>query len=399
MRQITPSLLVLCLLFAAVAPVAAGGTRPDAEKAAAKKQRDEANKKRLADRAARAKTNKKINDDLGKTIAALMKDFAAEKDGFSGAVLVEKDGCHIHKAAYGMAHAGDRRKNAVDTYFEMGSVGKHFTAAAILQLEERGKLSLDDTLQKYFKDVPKDKSAITIRQLLSHSSGIAPPPPFEEMPDLTNRDLAMKYYLSLKLSGTPGKQGEYSNTNFNVAAAIVELVSKQSYETYVRENLFSPAGLKETGFRGDSHLSRQREARRYVGGTDIGSMIDRKYTWVHRGAGFIVSCLEDMRKWSKALEDETVLTEESKAKWRSQVLDTEPYGLGWYITQNDGHIGMAHGGKTPGGRAFFLRFPDDDFMIVFFMNSIRTDDDIVLRDRVRDALLDAVIAALGDSGD
>ncbi|MCC6574847.1 MAG: beta-lactamase family protein [Planctomycetes bacterium] len=395
MRQLV-TLILPALLLTATHTCVDAAPRAD-NKATEKKLREEANKKRLADRAARARSNKTINEDLGKTIAAIMKDFAEQK-GFSGVVLVEKDGVEIHKAAYGMAHAGDRRKNAIDTYFDMGSVGKHFTAAAILQLEERKKLSLDDTLQKYFKDVPKDKAGITLKQLLSHSSGIGAPPPVDEMPDLTNRDIAMKYYLSLPLAGKPGERFEYTNTNFNIAAAVVELVSKKTYEQYVRENLFVPAGLKETGFRGDSFLSRQRDARRYVNKIDKGSMIDRGYTWVHRGAGFLVSCVSDMQKWSRALEDETILTEESKTKWRTAVVDIG--GLGWYINDSDGQCCMSHGGKTPGGRAYFVRYPEADFMFVFFMNSIKNDDDVELRNEVKAVIEDTIVRALrGDPTD
>lgn len=346
-------------------------TRSTPSEKAARKKKEEANRKRLEERAKRARENKKDNEQLGKDIAALMERWA-EKRGFSGSVLVAKDGAVIHKAGYGFADVGAKRKNDTATLFDMGSVGKLFTAAAILKLEEQGKLKLTDTLDKFFPKAPKDKAKITLTQLLSHSGGISRD--YDAYGgNLKDRDASMNELLAIELSSKPGTKFEYSNANYYLAGAVVEIASRQSYESYLEKYLFAPAGMKDTGFCSDKDLDKARSARRYEDGKDKGSVVEWPFTWGQRGCGYIVTTVEDMFKWSTALEDETVLTEESKEKFFKPQLDG--YALGWFtlVGRHNAAV-MYHGGAAPGARAFFARYPGDDFMFVFFINSFKTGE-------------------------
>ncbi|MCC6574846.1 MAG: beta-lactamase family protein [Planctomycetes bacterium] len=344
--------------------------KPAKPTAAEKKKKEEANKKRLAERAKRAKDNKKENEEIGKDLATLLQKY--EKKGLQGAVLIAKDGVIVYKSGFGYADASNKRKNAADTLFDIGSVSKHFTAAAILKLAEQGKLKLEDSLDKFFKDCPKDKAKITLSQLLSQSSGIARD--YDAYgSNLVDRDVSMKELLAIPLSSAPGTKFEYSNANYYLAGAIVEIASKETYEQYLEKNIFAPAGMKDTGFCSDKGLDRNRSARRYEDGQDKGLAVDWPFTWGQRGCGYIISTAEDMLKWSTALEDETVLTEESKELYFKEHL--EGYALGWFKRNSEGDTDyMYHGGSAPGARAFFARFPADDFMFVLLLNSSKAGE-------------------------
>lgn len=378
--------------FVIYSPQAGAQTKPSPAKkpsAVEKKKKDEANKKRLADRAQRAKTNKAVNEQLGKDVATLMKRYAETK-GFSGSVLAAKDGMIIHKAGYGYADVKAKRKNDVNTLFDMGSIGKSFTAAAILKLEEQGKLKLTDTLDKFFAYAPKDKAKITLIQILSHSSGLSMNYSPGEDVDINDRDSCMKYFLSVPLSSSPGSKFEYSNANYFLAGAVVEVAAKQDYESYIRKNLIEPAGLKDTDVCSAKNLDRKRDSRRYVDDQDVGSTVDWPFTWGGRGAGYIVTTVEDMYKWSLAIEDETVLSDESREKWFKQVLDD--YALGWYVMDTGKGKAVWHGGAAPGARAMFTRFMAEDIVYVFMMNVQHREREIVfeLRAELEQLLLASV---------
>ncbi len=356
---------------------------------AEKKKKDEANKKRQADRAQRAKTNKSINEQLGKDVAILMKRYA-DTNGFSGAILVAKDGTVIHKSGYGYADVKAKRKNDVNTLFDMGSIGKSFTAAAILKLEEQGKLKLADTLDKFFAYAPKDKAKITLTQILSHSSGLSMNYSPGEDVDFNDRDSCMRYFLSVPLSSSPGTKFEYSNANYYLAGAVVEIASKQDYESYVRKNLIEPAGLKSTDMCSAQSLDRKRDSRRYLDDQDFGSTADYPFTWGTRGVGYIITTVEDMLQWSLAIEDETVLSDESREKWFKAVLDD--YALGWYVMDTGKGKAVWHGGAAPGARAIFTRFMAEDIVYIFMMNVQHREREIMfeLRAELEQLLLASV---------
>jgi len=241
----------------------------------------------------------------------------AVKAGFSGAVLVVKGKKVILHNGYGMA---DREKSIPvkkDTVFDIGSITKRFTRAAVLKLEEQGKLKRSDLLTTFIDDVPADKAGITIEQILEHTAGFHEyhdtRGDFEEM----DRENALKTILSQKLRFEPGEREAYSNSGYGLLAVIVELVSGKSYQSFLKEYLFKPAGMNRTGFYRDLLWEEDEVAVGYEGRT-IGKKNSPFYwphmTWALVGGGGMVSSVGELYKWIQALEAEKVLSEKAKEK-------------------------------------------------------------------------------------
>jgi len=243
-------------------------------------------------------------DDLRKKLDDYI--LTAVEAGFSGAVLVAKGGEVILHDGYGLA---DREKNIPvkkNTVFDIGSITKRFTRAAILKLEEQGKLKRSDPLTTFFDDVPVDKAGITIEQILEHAAGFHEyhdtKGDFEEM----DREQALKTILNQKLRFEPGDREAYSNSGYGLLAVIIELVSEQSYTSFLNEYLFKPAGMSRTGFYRDPLWEEDEVAVGYEG-RPIGKKNSPYYwphmTWALVGGGGMVSSVGDLYKWIQAQYD------------------------------------------------------------------------------------------------
>lgn len=230
----------------------------------------------------------------------------AVEAGFSGAVMVVKGGEVVLHDGYGLA---DREKNipvSNDTVFDIGSITKRFTRAAILILEEHGKLKRSDPLSTFFDDIPEDKAGITIEQVLEHTAGFHEyhdtKGDFEEM----DREQALKTILNQKLRFKPGDQEAYSNSGYGLLAVIIEIVSEQSYQSFLKEYLFKPAGMDRTGFYRDPLWEEDKVAIGYEG--RIIGEINSPYYWPHMtwalvGGGGMVSSVGELYKWIQAQYD------------------------------------------------------------------------------------------------
>lgn len=192
------------------------------------------------------------NAAISKEMESFLKRLA-EADVFSGAVLLAKDGVPVYKAAYGTANKDYNVPNKIDTKFNLGSMNKMFTAVAIAQLVEKGKLSFDDPLSKFIPDFPDAESAkkIQVKHLLSHTAGLGPyfTKRYQDMSRNKLRtvdDMMALAKQDEKLLFEPGSKWQYSNTGMLVLGKIIEIVSGQSYYDYVRENIYKPAGMLNT---------------------------------------------------------------------------------------------------------------------------------------------------------
>jgi CubicO group peptidase (beta-lactamase class C family) len=266
-----------------------------------------------------------------------------EKFGYSGAVLVAKDDRLLLETGYGLANRQPRVPARADTIFDIGSLTKQFTAAAIVLLESDSKLRVTDPISKYLKDVPPDKQGITIHQLLTHTSGL--PGDFGGDYEKISRDELVRRAMASKLNDPPGERHAYSNAGYSLLAAIVELVSGQSYESFLRKRLFGPAALSSTGYTFSAPLS-ERLARGYSSGKDWGIGAERAAAtggdyWNLIGNGGIHSTVGDLYRWMYALERGKVLTKDARAAlFRPHVVAIANYrnsgtplhyGYGWYI--------------------------------------------------------------------
>jgi CubicO group peptidase (beta-lactamase class C family) len=304
--------------------------------------------------------------------------------GFSGSVLVESDGSVILLKGYGLAEREQKRANTPDTIFDIGSLTKQFTATAILRLEQDGKLSTSDTLPKYFKGVPAEKANIQIYHLLTHTSGL--PRAVQSVgSEMNDREAMVKAVLAAPLSSKPGQEHSYSNVGYDVLGAIVEYATGQSFEDYLRQNLFTPAQMADTGFRKDGKLPAARAARGYqsawqpdlLGSTMHGESEARWdpslategwYSWGLRGAGGVLTTTGDLLKWQHALDGETILKTPARGKLFKPYRDN--YACGWYVLQTDhGDPWIEHGGTTGNGfDCKFTRFPEQKAVIIVLGN-------------------------------
>ena len=314
-----------------------------------------------------------------------------EKAGFSGAVLVAQNGEVVFKNGYGLA---DRKKYipiTSETVFDIGSLSKQFTAAAILHLEEQGKLQVTDTLTNFFDNVPSDKANITLHQLLTHSSGL---PTYVYQDDFveTSREEAIKLAFDAKLKFPPGKQYLYSDTGYGLLAAIVEIISGKPFQVYLREHLFNPVGMIHTGFYNDPRWQEmtvgdapsQRAypttvltvAHGYNNQKDFGSAATRLGpSWGLLGFGGILTTVEDLYLWNTALENNLILSQKSTTKLFTPYIkennkDESYYGYGWAIEKSPeyGKI-ISHDGATDSQNAIFLKYDDPNKTLVVVLSN------------------------------
>lgn len=229
---------------------------------------------------------------------------AAEKEGFSGIVRIEKGGAVVLEKGYGLAIRQPAVPFAPATVVQIGSNTKDFTAVAILQLLERGKLSLRDPLGKFFPSAAADKRDITLFQLMKHRAGfpLGLGGDFERVSRKQLIDSAMKF----KLLFTPGERESYSNTGYSLLAAIIEKISGTSYDMYVRDNILAPLGLVHTGFILPKFKPSELAHGYRRDGEDAGNILDKPHAadgpyWNLRGNGGMVSTVGDMHAFYKEL--------------------------------------------------------------------------------------------------
>jgi|GEM_PF-909169 len=237
-----------------------------------------------------------------KVVANLSDELQREhKAGtFDGLVLVTKNNAVLFKSAFGYSNRKTPIKNGVGTISDIGSIAKTFTAAAILQLSQKQKINLSDSLGVFYSNAPETIKNITISQLLSHSSGLDNfhnDSDFEPM----NKMEAESRILSMPLILKPGEKVAYSNAAYTLLAAIVERVSDQPFQEYVRHNLLEPLNLNKTGFYQDLNISANNVARGYGGDDQDRTTFERDLTWALIGAGGMVSSIDDLTAWFTAL--------------------------------------------------------------------------------------------------
>jgi CubicO group peptidase (beta-lactamase class C family) len=220
-------------------------------------------------------------DDTGKLLDEYLTRMAGF--GYSGAVIVEKNGKIVLKKGYGFANRERKIPFTIDTPTSVASISKQFTAAAILNLEERGKLGLDDPVTNFLENVPEDKKAITIRQLLTHTAGFADN---YSATGITDRNEAIKAILRQPLASPVGGKYLYSNDGYELAGAVAEIIAGEDLRTFIRRNLLEPAGMKTAGFAGEVDFWKNREAAHpYNYYIDTGSPVFDQPDWEGRGSG------------------------------------------------------------------------------------------------------------------
>jgi CubicO group peptidase (beta-lactamase class C family) len=259
--------------------------------------------------------------------------------GFSGVVLVARGETPLLAQGYGLA---DRERGipwTPGTVSDIGSITKQFTGAAILALVEDGKLRVTETLADHFENVPEDKRAITLHQLLTHSSGIVDLEGHGDWDPLL-RDEFVRRILAQRLAFAPGSGWQYSNAGYSLLGAIVEQETGGSYERFVRERFFLPLGMYDTGYVlakwGEGRLAQGYEGEERWGTTLERPLAEDGPFWVLRANGGIHTTAYDMLRWSRALLEGRILGDESRRQlWEPHVPEgpgaETHYGYGWSV--------------------------------------------------------------------
>jgi CubicO group peptidase (beta-lactamase class C family) len=316
-----------------------------------------------------------VRDELAGRLDDQMKKL--EAGGFSGVLLAAKDGGVILAKGYGMADRDKKIPVTADTVMCIGSITKQFTGAAILKLETQGKLKVTDPITRYFKDVPGDKAGITLHHLLTHSAGFADELGDDYQP--IGRDAFIRLALQSKLRSKPGERYHYSNVGFSLLGAIIEIVTGQSYERYLHDQLFVPAGMMKTGYLLPRWAPNELAHGYQRDGKDWGTMRDKPWDadgpyWHLRANGGILSTAGDMYRWHLALLGEAVLPKSAKDKYFTPHIPEGPvgvshYGYGWVIDRTPrGSKVITHNGSNGIFAADCYRFVDDNVFLFIASN-------------------------------
>lgn len=339
--------------------------------------------------AARADSSKQplTSDDnaLHERLAQVMVD--QEKHGFWGVVYVAKGGTILLHEGYGLSDRKTRTPMRKDTVIDSGSLSKQVTAAAAVKLATDHELSLDDAIGPYFDGVPADKTRITIRQLLSHTSGLqewAFPDDFVPIP----RAAWLEKVLSAPLVHPPGTKYLYSNDGITLVAMIIERVTGKPYRDYVKERFFRPLGMRHTGWYDDAVFKDPAVsvATGYRNNKDDGAPNEWPGPyWALLGNGGILWTAEDMAIWHRAIHHDLMTQKERDELFAHLTADpekrlypseTEPmyYGLAWRIGKSRcGDVRIGHTGTSLSHNVAYRYYVDRDILIYAASSKLDVD--------------------------
>ena len=303
-------------------------------------------------------------------------------------LAVVREGKVVKARGYGLASLELNRPVTEDTVFEIGSMTKQFTAAALLMLVEDGRVALDAPLSKYLPNTPPAWDGITVRHLLTHSSGIPDYLGVEGLPDLsrrglTHREIATVFFEKLSLEFTPGATWAYSNTGYLLLGNVIEAVSGQAYFDFLKERIFGPLGMRATRASTPTDVIPHRASGyewRNGAFENRPALTENAYA-----AGSIVSTVRDIAKWDAALSEGRLLTEASRrAMWTAHpvALGVPPfdYGFGWFLDTVHGSSVILHSGGTPGFSSVIHRFVEQHISVILLTNRGDRPLDHVARD-------------------
>ena len=289
-------------------------------------------------------------------------------------VVVMKDQKIVKSEGYGLANVELSVPATAETVYKIGSVSKQFIASGIMLLVKEGKISLDDNVSKYLEGTPDSWKPITIRHLLTHTSGIVREAPgFDPFKVQTDVDVIKTAY-SLPLRFSPGEKWEYCNVGYFTLAEIIHKVTGQLWSDFLRDHLFGPLDMKATRTTTIADLVANR-ASGYV--WQNGKFENAPNYFALRPSGAFLSTVTDLAKWEAALANHKVLDQASLDQmWTPVKLNngsTYGYGFGWELDSIAGHKQIHHGGSLPGFRSQFARFVDDKLCVIVLTNGDNAD--------------------------
>ncbi len=287
-------------------------------------------------------------------------------------LAVVKDGQIVLAKGYGLANVEHQVPAKAETIFQSGSMGKQFTAMAVMMLVEAGKLSLSDPITKYFPDSPAAWKNITVRHLLTHTAGTTDyPRDFDFRRDYTEDEL-LKRAQAVPLAFQPGEKWAYSNLGYVLLGILIHKASGQFYGDYLQERVFRPLGMTTAQIISEADIVPNRAA-----GYQLVQGQIKNQNWVSptlntTADGALYLTVYDVAKWDAALYTEKLVKKESLvAMWTPVKLNNgkdERYGFGWAVSDVRGHRLIDHGGTWQGFKSYIARYVDDKLTVIVFAN-------------------------------
>ncbi len=331
-----------------------------------------------------------VDPDRLERIEAFL-DTIGNNGNFNGAVLISQNGEVLVSRAYGLANVEWDIPNTVQTKFRIASLTKQFTAMAILLLQERGSLTVQDPVCQYFEECPEAWQDITIHHLLTHTSGIPEHVNPQTLRETGTSSIRPSEIIDLfkdrPLDFPPGETWQYSNSGYIVLGYIIDEVSGVPYQRFLRENFFEPLGMDDTGYEGSANNIIEHRAYGYTSLRRLADYINMSFPYA---AGGLYSTVEDLNVWTHALHNGEVVSQES---WDAMLEAAVPiegeerYGYGLWIGRfPKDRLSIGHGGGLPGFTSMMHHWPDDDVTIVIMSNL--EDTVYIIEESLNNMLLD-----------
>ena len=312
---------------------------------------------------------------LSKEFDILMSE-VFKADGPGAVALLVKDDRVLYRKAFGRSNLELGIKMKPDNIFRIGSITKQFTAAAILKLSEEGKLNLDDDITKYIKDYPTGGHQISIKHLLTHTSGIKSITGMNtwdaefRKKDFTPEEL-IDFFKDQPMDFTPGEAWKYNNSAYIILGYIIELVSGKSYEEYIDGTFFKPLKMSASFYGSHSRIIKKR-ASGYAREDD--KFVNAGYLSMTQpySAGALLSTVDDIYTWYRAVMEDRVISTTSRAEahtaYKLNNGEETGYGYGWVIGNIEGRPTISHGGGINGFLTSSIYFPEEDLFVAVFSN-------------------------------
>ncbi len=325
---------------------------------------------------ANATSDTLLDDSLRAEIRTYAQSRITEGPLVGLAVGIVQDGVVLGLETFGYADLAAERQIETDTRFQIASLSKQFAAVSVMMLVEEGKVGLEDEIGSILPSLPQAWHGITVRQLLSHTSGILDYAEFENIREVyqvdTPRKKILEYFFANELEFTPGTQWKYSNSAYYLVGMIVESIAEQSYANFLQSRIFDPLGMTSTYLDPVQNADPKRAI-----GYDVNDGVFTPSTYNSPSwsfaAGGILSSVEDLALWNASLDKAELLSEESLGQmWSQHVLDSgdlAKYGLGWELNQaSSGLQFVFHRGNKPGFSATMARVRNHDLSLIILSN-------------------------------
>jgi D-alanyl-D-alanine carboxypeptidase len=318
------------------------------------------------------------------------------------ALAVVRGGKTVKLQGYGLANIEHGVPVTPTTVFQIGSVSKQFIASGIMVLARQGKLTLDDKIVQYLEGAPATWQDITIRQCLSHTSGLVRESPAYDWSKRQDDAVVIAAAYPAPLVFAPGTKFQYSNLGYFILGEIVRKTSGMPWPEFMAKRVFEPARLTTAMTTDASRVVPQRAAGYAL---QDGKQANAQLNVAVRPSGAFMASISDLARWEAVLQEDSILDEASRALMRQPMKlhdgSSAGYGLGWVVERVNGHALVRHGGTMNGFRAEFARFIDDDLAVIVLTNSYEASPDAIaagVASRYIDGLIPKRVAIRLDAG-